>query len=198
VVGIGADRGRALAPATFELNGVTVAVLAASDADADPTADPTGQWAARRDRAGTADATDPRWLLRAVRSASGTADVTVVYLHWGIQGKDCPSRSQRSLARALAAAGADVVVGAHAHRLQGAGMLGGTHVAYGLGNFIWFHDEPAATGLMTLALDAEGVEAASWAPALVTPGGLPRFAIGRRAERLESARDALRACTGLD
>ena len=34
--------------------------------------------------------------------------------------------------------GADVVVGSHAHRLQGDGPLGGGYVAYGLGNYAWY------------------------------------------------------------
>jgi poly-gamma-glutamate synthesis protein (capsule biosynthesis protein) len=200
VVGIGANEEEAFAPATFEIGGLRIAVIGASAADTDPTADPTGHWAALRDRAGTAEATDPRRLLQAVAAASSTADLVVIYLHWGIQGRDCPSASQRSLAQRLARGGADAVVGAHAHRLQGAGTLGDTYVAYGLGNFIWFSDQPeasAATGVLTLTLDEGGTVEPSWAPARVGPTGLPKFATGRRADRSASEFDALRSCADL-
>ena len=55
-----------------------------------------------------------------------------------IQGERCPSADQRALARRLVGAGADVVVGSHAHELQGDGRLGPGYVAYGLGNFAWY------------------------------------------------------------
>ena len=83
------------------------------------------------------------------------ADVVVVYLHWGIQGESCPSADQRSIAARLVAAGADVVVGTHAHQLQGDGRLGRGYVAYGLGNFAWYSPGTGATsrtGVLTLTV----------------------------------------------
>ncbi|HEU4337803.1 MAG TPA: CapA family protein, partial [Nocardioides sp.] len=73
VVGIGADEDAAFAPAVADLGGTLVATLAASVADQDPTADPTGAWAAGPDRAGVADAIDPRRLLAEVRRADASA-----------------------------------------------------------------------------------------------------------------------------
>ena len=95
VVGIGRDAGEAFAPALTDVRGTTVATLAASVADQDPTADRTGQWAATDERGGIADALDPARLLEAVRRTRGAADVVVVYLHWGVQGQRCPSGDQR-------------------------------------------------------------------------------------------------------
>src|SRR3712207_7612760 len=54
-------------------------------------------------------------------SAREQADTVVVYLHWGEERASCPSQQQRDLAEQLAQAGADVLVGTHAHALQGAG-----------------------------------------------------------------------------
>ena len=79
-------------PAVVDVRGTLVATLAASVADLDPTADPTGRWAATDDRGGIADAVDPARLLEAVRRTRRTADVVVVYLHWGIQGQ--PQRTK--------------------------------------------------------------------------------------------------------
>ena len=52
VVGIGRDVREAFRPAVVDVDGTVVATLGATIADTDPTADPTGQWAAtRRSRA---------------------------------------------------------------------------------------------------------------------------------------------------
>jgi hypothetical protein len=200
VVGIGADDEEAFAPALVDVEGTVVAVVAASVADEDPTADPTGQWAAGPDRPGTADAMDPRRLLRAVRRVE--ADVVVAHLHWGVQGETCPSPAQRRLAARLVEAGADVVAGSHAHEVQGDGRLGAGYVAYGLGNFAWY--SPGPTGVLTLTVrpPAEqtgraAVIASRWWPAVIGPDGLPRAATGGATAASAERRTALRACAGL-
>ena len=66
VVGIGRDVDDAFRPARVDVDGTIVATIGATVADQDPTADPTGQWAATADSPGTADAIDPARLLRAV------------------------------------------------------------------------------------------------------------------------------------
>lgn len=195
VVGIGTDVAEAFAPARLDVRGVSVAVLAASMAD-DPTADPTAHWAAGPERAGVATVGDDNRLVEAVRAERQRTDLVVVYLHWGVQGESCPSESQSDLARRLADAGADIIVGSHAHRLQGAGFLDGAFVAYGLGNFVWYtQGEP--TGLLTLTATAGEVSEAEWAPAHIAPDGLPRFAAGDEADRLRREFAALRECTNL-
>src|SRR5699024_5991085 len=124
VVGIGRTADEAFRPAITEVGGTVVATLGATVADDDPSADPTGLWAATDSSPGTADAINPRRLLQAVASADRSADVLIVYMHWGVQGEQCPTDSQRALATTLIGAGADVVVGSHTHRLQGSGQLG--------------------------------------------------------------------------
>ncbi|MBC2934475.1 CapA family protein [Nocardioides sp. zg-1228] len=202
VVGIGADADEAHRAARTVVGGTVVATLAASAADQDPTADPTGHWAARPGRSGVADATDPRRLLREVRRADSEADVVVAYLHWGVQGERCPSPDQRRLARALVAAGADVVVGSHAHEVQGDGRLGAGYVAYGLGNFAWY--SPGPTGVLTLTVrpprERTGrarVTASRWWPATIGPDGLAAADAGPAAAASHARRAALRSCAGL-
>jgi poly-gamma-glutamate capsule biosynthesis protein CapA/YwtB (metallophosphatase superfamily) len=195
VVGVGADAAAAFAPAVREVRGTTVAVVGAHSAD-DPTADPTAQWAATEDRPGVAVTRDELGpLVDAVQEAAGTADVVVVYMHWGVQGESCPSESQRATARALADAGATAVVGSHAHELQGTGLLDATYVAYGLGNFVWYR--PGPTGVLTLTVLDGRVVDESWVPALIGADGLPVAAQGAEAERLSAEFAGLRACTDL-
>ena len=72
VVGLGQDVAQAFRPARADVDGTVVATIGATVADTDPTADPTGHWAATADTAGTADAVDPRRLLRAVARRTAT------------------------------------------------------------------------------------------------------------------------------
>ncbi|WP_139982370.1 CapA family protein [Nocardioides litoris] len=202
VVGVGRDAAQAFAPAVREVRGSRVAVLGATVAGADPTADPTGQWAATDDRPGTADALDPTRLLAAVRSADRGADVVVTYLHWGVQGESCPDDRQRSLARRLVDAGADVVVGSHAHVLQGDGRLGPAYVAYGLGNHAWY--TPSTTTTLTLTVrppTAPGgrarVVAVDRAPARTGADGLPAPLRDAEAQAVLDDVRRLRSCAGL-
>lgn len=199
VIGIGADVSDAFAPARRSIGAVDVAVFGASVPD-DPRADPTQQWAATPERGGIAVALDPDRLISAVRSAAASHDVVVVYLHWGVQDESCPSASQSRLAGQLSAAGADIVVGSHAHRLQGAGMLDGTFVAYGLGNFVWYTQNPdtAATGILTLTVDDTGVTESAWTPARIRADGLPTVVTGSDADAMAGEFAALRDCAGLD
>jgi peptidoglycan hydrolase-like protein with peptidoglycan-binding domain len=167
----------------------------------DPTADPTAHWAAGDDEPGVAIALDPEPLLDAVTEARDEADVVVVYMHWGVQGESCPSDSQQELAAQLAAAGADVVVGSHTHRLQGAGMLDETYVAYGLGNSVWYSQSSQAastTGVLTLTVHDGRVVEETWEPALIGDDGLPQFAEGAQAREMVRDFAELRGCTDLE
>ena len=94
-----------------------------------------------------------------------------MYLHWGAEGRGCPTAGQRELARSLADAGADVVVGAHAHVLLGAGMLGDTYVSYGLGNFLWYHGGQPDTGVLRLQIVDGEVVRDDWVPGEIRPTG---------------------------
>ena len=178
VVGIGRDVDEAFRPAVVAVRGATVAVLGATQATLDPTADPTGHWAATPTRPGTADAVDPTRLLRSVEAATQSASVVVVYLHWGIQGDACPSAEQRELAVDLLRRGADVVVGSHAHVVQSAEQVGAAYLAYGLGNYAWY--QPSDTGVLTLTVQPPAEPAggavvtdAAWEPARIGADGLP-------------------------
>ncbi len=178
VVGIGENDVAAFRPATSTVGETTVATIGATIAALDPTADPTGQWAATPTRPGTADAVDPRLLLEAVREADRDVSVVVVYMHWGVQGETCTTKDQRSLTKRLVEAGADVVVGSHAHVVQGAAPFLDGFVAYGLGNYAWY--QPSDSGVLTLTVrpppqpaERATVTDAVWEPARVGSDGLP-------------------------
>lgn len=173
VIGVGQDRTQAFAPHLVRAHGTNLAVLAA---DASPLESTTGSWTAGRRTPGLAAARErrPRLLLQAVRRAGRDADVVVVYLHWGREGQPCPTARQRTTARALASAGADVIVGSHAHLLLGSGWQQDTYVNYGLGNFVWYRDHPRETGVLRLRIRDSRVISDRWTPARIGPrGGAP-------------------------
>ena len=147
-VGIGTGAAAAWAPYVTTVNGVKIAVVGVSQ-----VAELASSWVATRSRPGEANAINLPRTLAAVRAARRLAPVVVVFMHWGTEGQACPDPNQLSLAPKLAAAGASIIIGAHAHMLQGSGWLGHTFVAYGMGNFLWWeHSYSTATGVLELAL----------------------------------------------
>jgi poly-gamma-glutamate synthesis protein (capsule biosynthesis protein) len=212
VVGIGADEDDAFAPATLEAKGLEVAVFGASQVYEMTLAN----WSADEDSPGIASAAPLGRLRRAVEKASRTHDLVVVFMHWGLDYQRCQDGLSTSTARALEAAGADIVVGGHSHRVNGAGWLGRAYVAYGLGNFVWWRSrEPdSRTGVLTLTVDVErargtgssasstrssapAVTKARWTPMLVGADGIPRRPAGADRQRLMGVWKQAAACSGL-
>jgi poly-gamma-glutamate synthesis protein (capsule biosynthesis protein) len=196
VVGIGRDATRAYAPWLVSVRGQRVAILGATQV-LEPGL--RAAWTAGSRKPGLASAYDQARLAAAVRGARRTADTVVVYVHWGEEGNPCPTGLQRRLAHLLARAGADVVVGTHAHTLQGSGWLGRTYVAYGLGNFYWwnwFSEPNRTTGVLTLTLGTQAVQRIAWTPAVIRQGA-PVPLTGPAATKARARFAAARGCTDL-
>jgi hypothetical protein len=195
VIGVGRDPEQAFRPYETSIDGIEVAVLAA---DASPLESNASIWDVGPGDPGLAAARDDTRLLAAVRAANAYSDVVAVYLHWGAENQRCPTARQRKLAQKLADAGADVVVGTHAHVLLGAGMLDDTYVSYGLGNFLWYHGGQPDTGVLRLQIVDGEVVRDDWVPGEIRPsGGPPRPLTG--SARRDAIREwrSLRACTEL-
>lgn len=195
VIGIGRNDDEAFRPYRKVVRGQRIAVIAATQV-LDRRLVKT--WTAGPRQPGLASAKDVARVTRAVKEARRDSDTVVVYLHWGVEGNDCPSSAQRRLADALVAAGADIVVGTHAHALQGAGRTGSAFVAYGLGNFAFYSrgGRGAQTGVLTLTVTGRRVDKYSWTPAVIS-GGVPTPLAGKAAVQGLAAWNALRACTDL-
>lgn len=194
VVGIGRTDKEAFAPWVTEVRGTKVAFLGLSQ-----IRERAPEWSARADRPGVASALDPAVAAAAVRAARAVADVVVVYLHWGQEGDQCPTPRMKTLATALAGAGADAIVSTHAHLLLGDGYLGRTYVQYGLGNFVWWWDDAFSndTGVLSLTLRGRNVVRAELKPARISSTGQPVPVTGAEAARITAKYEKLRACTGL-
>ncbi|KAB2351134.1 CapA family protein [Actinomadura rudentiformis] len=155
-------------------------------------------WTATDAKGGLASAKDVPRMVKAVREARQGSDYVIVHLHWGQELKTCPLPRQQDLAKQLIAAGADVVVGGHAHVPQGGGYLKGKYVHYGLGNFVFSSatGQTASSGVLQLKLQDGKVSAARWKPARIS-AGLPLPLSGAAAKAEVKRWNALRSCTGL-
>jgi len=195
LIGIGLDDAQAYRPFRRTVNGQRIAVIGATQVLDDEL---ISAWTAGPGKPGLASAKNVPRLLRAVRAARKTSDTVVVFLHWGVELEQCPSADQRQLAKQLVAAGADVVVGGHAHRVQGAGRLGRALVGYGLGNFVWYGTSELSTqtGVLLVTVDGRRVVSYRWAPARIVDG-VPHPLSGAERGRALSAWRSLRGCTGL-
>jgi poly-gamma-glutamate capsule biosynthesis protein CapA/YwtB (metallophosphatase superfamily) len=195
VIGVGGNPDQAFRPYQTSVDGVEVAVLAA---DASPLESNASIWDVEHGGPGLATARDSTRLLAAVRAANASSDVVAVYLHWGAENQRCPTAEQRKLAQSLADAGADVVVGTHAHVLLGAGMLNDTYVSYGLGNFLWYHGRPSDTGVLRVQIVDGKIARDDWVPGKIRPtGGTPRPVTGSASSDAIKEWRNLRGCTDL-
>jgi poly-gamma-glutamate capsule biosynthesis protein CapA/YwtB (metallophosphatase superfamily) len=111
----------------------------------------------------------------------------------------CPTSAQYDITRKLISAGADIVVGSHAHRLQGAGRRGSAFVAYGLGNFVWYSQnsiESITTGVLEVTVTGRRIDGYKWIPARIV-GGSPTPLNGSARSAALASWLGLRSCTGL-
>ncbi|WP_019877386.1 CapA family protein [Sporichthya polymorpha] len=142
-VGAGADAADAREPVVLEANGLRVGVLAFNAIGETPRVGerrPGAVTLAMQPRLGDLSETDLRAMTDAIRDLDARTDAVLVLPHWGEQYTHVPVRDQRRVARALVAAGADLVVGSHPHVVQAAERIGSSFVAYSLGNFVFDMD----------------------------------------------------------
>lgn len=150
-VGAGKNLAEARKPAIVELNGRTFAFIGATRVY------PEADWAAGTDSAGMFSAYDGgAALAEEVKAVKQQADYVIAYVHWGIEREEMPNEVQKSIAHRLVDAGADLVVGAHPHVLQGLEYYQGVPIAYSLGNFVFGSSIPS-TALLQADVDDEGI-----------------------------------------
>jgi poly-gamma-glutamate capsule biosynthesis protein CapA/YwtB (metallophosphatase superfamily) len=127
--GAGADAAAARAPVLFTIDGVHVAFLAYDTLAAG--------YAAGENSPGTAflGAGSAAADIRAARAAG--AQVVVVFPHWGVEYKATATVASRRWAHQLIDAGADMVIGNHAHWAGAMEVYKGKPIWYALGNFVF-------------------------------------------------------------
>ncbi len=168
-VGAGKDAVEAGEPALFEIGGWRVAVLGFGGVFPNPP------WFAADDRPGMRDGDDIPSMVAAVESAAAQADIVVVSIHWGVEFDTAARPDDIERAEAMIAAGADVIFGHHAHRLQPYEVLNDSAVFWGLGNFVWPRQSTAGatTGVARAVIHPDGTIEACLIPAFIEQPGQP-------------------------
>ncbi len=108
-------------------------------------------------------------LFADISVARDEADFVVVFAHWGDEYQTAANDYQRSIARLMAQAGADVIIGTHPHVVQETEVIeradgGSTLVYYSLGNFISgaMEGSGGAKALFTIEHCYDGARVKSW------------------------------------
>jgi poly-gamma-glutamate synthesis protein (capsule biosynthesis protein) len=168
-VGAGANQEAALKPAMFDLQGWRVAVLGF-----DEVLDPLYAVAGPH-KPGTAAGHDFSLMVEAVKAAADRADIVVVMIHWGVELDTQPRDYQVSEGHRLIDAGADVIFGAHSHRLQPMSTYKGRPIFWSLGNFVWpnFSVEGSTTAVAQVTVTPKGRFIGKLLPAYITAPGHP-------------------------
>lgn len=104
-------------------------------------------------------------FFRAIEEADKNSDCVIAVVHWGEEGALKYDAAQFRLAEKLVAAGADVIIGGHPHRLQGAGFIKDVPVAYSLGNF-WFSTGKLYTAIAQVKISEDGSIKLSYLPCI--------------------------------
>ncbi len=195
ILGIGQNAAAAFAPYRTTINGERVSIIAATQVI---DSDLQTAWTATAAQPGLASAYDVNDLIAAVEAVRQTSDTVIVYLHWGTERDACPNPLQEPLANVLVKAGADIVIGTHAHVLLGGGYLGSAFVDYGLGNFAFYDNSPPENASGSLVITATGrrIDQYSWRPAVIV-NDLPQPLTGSAAAAAVASWNQDRGCTNV-
>lgn len=149
-VGAGENINEAVKPAYFKMNGKTVAIIAGTQIEG--SINPPHTRAATETLNGVFRCQDTTKIKEVIADAKSKSDFVIVFVHWGTEKTDVVREWQKSAANDFTISGADLVIGAHSHCLQGIDYVNGAPVFYSLGNYI-FNSNTQDTCLVTLTLD---------------------------------------------
>jgi hypothetical protein len=149
--GAGKDLAAARKPAIFDVNGTRVAILA-YDAIAP-------SYHAAKGEPGSSKLTIKAVEAGVKAARKSGADVVIVFPHWGVEYRYSPFENQQKLAHQILDAGADMIIGNHAHYAAAIEIYKGKPIWYALGNFVFDQtwSEPTMEGI-TLELTFQGAE----------------------------------------
>ncbi len=148
--GAGSDLERSQAPAVLEAKGTPVILLAYCAWSPAPIH-------AREDRPGVSPL-DRERIIEDVRTHKRDDNIVLVSMHWGVQHTDRATSGQVSLAHAVIDAGADAILGHHAHRPQEVEVYRGKPIVYSLGNFVFGYYNKIYRHNIALVLEYDGTE----------------------------------------
>ena len=147
-VGGGKNISEASSPVVQTINGQTFAIFAATRVS------PSADWYAGKNHPGILQTYDATTLDKAIEDANSKYDHIIVFVHWGVERVEIPEDYQRTLAKGYIDAGADLILGAHPHVLQGFEYYKGVPICYSLGNYL-FGNRTGDTLLLNATFDSD-------------------------------------------
>ena len=149
-IGAGVNKSEAESAYYLIINGYKIAFLNATRAEKyimTPEA--------REDSPGVFRCYDPTRLSERIKEEKEKSDYVVAIVHWGKETYHDLEDVQIETGKLYIDSGADMVIGHHAHVLQGVEFYNGKLIAYNLGNFI-FNSLNVDTGILNWQLDDNG------------------------------------------
>lgn len=159
--GGGANLEEAASPVYFIADGIKIAVVSATQIERSKVYTKE----AGADSPGVMRTFEPARFLKVIENAKSQSDFVIAFVHWGTEGTSSFGQDQQSLGYQFINAGADLVVGAHPHVLQGIEYYKGKPIVYSLGNF-WFNSKTIDTGILQAKLDVNGLKSLSFVPCI--------------------------------
>lgn len=99
---------------------------------------------------------DPTKLVNLIKEINNNSDYVITILHFGKEGSHELEKEQIDVAKRAIDAGASVVVGHHAHTLQGVEFYKDKPIIYNLGDFI-FNANKEETAMFQIKIDNNGI-----------------------------------------
>ena len=151
-IGAGSNLQEAMTPVYIEADGKTVAFVAASRAEKNiktPQATET--------EPGILRCYETELFIETIKEAKKNADFVLAYVHWGTEYSYELEEVQLTSGKEYLDAGADVVIGAHSHCLQGMEYYEDKPIIYSLGNY-WFNEKTLDTMLLELHFSGDDTD----------------------------------------
>lgn len=159
-VGGGRNIEEASRPYYYIINGYKIAFVAATRAEKfilTPEA--------KEDSSGVMRCYDPALLIDTIKKTKENSDFVILLIHWGKESSHELEDVILETGKKYVDAGADLIVGSHAHVLQGMEYYNDKLIAYNLGNFI-FNKKTMDTGILKMNLSYDGELSYEFIPCL--------------------------------
>lgn len=159
-VGAGVNKKEAKKPAYVSVKNKKIAIVAATRAEKYILTPEAGKTSP-----GVFRTYNDKQYVKAIKKAKKKADYVIAYVHWGTEYSTDLEDAQIRQAKDYINAGADAVVGAHTHCLQGIGYYKGVPIFYSLGNF-WFNEKTLYTTVLEINITKGGKLSARMLPCI--------------------------------
>ena len=159
-VGAGNNIEEAKKPYYYIINGYKIAFLNATRAEKNIITPE-----ATLNKEGVFRCYDPSLFIEEIQKAKQESDYVVALIHWGKEQSHNLEQVQIDTGKKYIDAGADVLVGSHAHVLQGMEIYNGKLIAYNLGDFL-FNDWTTETGILNVNIANDGKLSYKFIPCL--------------------------------